>query len=264
MDQIVSRAARLFDLAALYRGRDYGAIALRVLLIGALAFSLGALFAGLNQGVLDIHNFRQSQTGLTTMWLARGGPWLAYETPVIGHPWTIPFELPVYQWICALLHLVGVPLDPAGRIVNWAFYAGAIGVAGLTMRRLGATSDLMFAFAILMLFSPLYAFWSRTVMIESTALFFASLFLYGLVGTLQSGARHFLVFMAVGGVLGALVKITTFVAFGATGGAIVLTHMIGLYFKDRRLWPALRASLAPGVAMLASLVLLYGCTTLTR
>jgi hypothetical protein len=32
------------------------------------------------------HGFRQTQTALSTVYLARGAPVLAYETPVIGPP----------------------------------------------------------------------------------------------------------------------------------------------------------------------------------
>src|SRR5947199_7995289 len=44
------------------------------------------LFAGINQPIADLHQFRQTQTAITAYWLANGGPWLAYETPVLGYP----------------------------------------------------------------------------------------------------------------------------------------------------------------------------------
>jgi hypothetical protein len=29
------------------------------------------------------------------------GAWLKYEDPVMGPPWSLPFEFPLYQWIVA-------------------------------------------------------------------------------------------------------------------------------------------------------------------
>src|SRR5690242_6357999 len=57
------------------------------------------LVAGINQPIADLHQFRQTQTAITAYWMAKGGPWLAYETPVLGYPWSIPFEFPVYQYL---------------------------------------------------------------------------------------------------------------------------------------------------------------------
>src|SRR5262249_18342164 len=91
------------------------------ILVLAFLFAFAVLCVGLFQPLLDQYAFRQTQTALTSYWLMRGGPIFAYETPVLGFPWSIPFEFPLYQLLAAALSLVGVPLDAAGRIVSFVF-----------------------------------------------------------------------------------------------------------------------------------------------
>ena len=54
-----------------------------------------ALVAGMgwSNTILDAHGFRQTQTALTTYFMIGQAPKLAYETPVLGPPWSIPLEL---------------------------------------------------------------------------------------------------------------------------------------------------------------------------
>jgi hypothetical protein len=66
--------------------------ALLGMLASAFLFALSILCLGLFQPLLDPFSFRQTQTALTTYWLVRGGPIFAYETPMGGYPWSIPFE----------------------------------------------------------------------------------------------------------------------------------------------------------------------------
>ena len=99
-----SAALRAFPAASLEN-------ALRALLVIAFIHALGVLAVGINQPLLDWHYFRQTQTALTAYWLLKGGPWFAYLTPVLGAPWSVPFEFPVYQLITAAVAAMGVPLD---------------------------------------------------------------------------------------------------------------------------------------------------------
>ena len=76
---------------------------LAVLLAIVSVHALFWLFVGLNQPIADLHQFRQTQTAITAYWIWRGGPWLAYETPVLGYPWSIPYEFPIFQYLLAAL-----------------------------------------------------------------------------------------------------------------------------------------------------------------
>ncbi|WGD28369.1 hypothetical protein AncyloWKF20_11115 [Ancylobacter sp. WKF20] len=191
---------------------------LRFFLALSLSFSLFVLFVGLKNPIMDMYSFRQTQTALTSYWLLHGGPWIAYETPVLGAPWAMPFEFPVYQLIVSALAMLGVPLDVAGRLVNFGFFLGTLGPLWLLFRalRLGPASYL--ATAILYVLSPLYLYWSRTFLIESCALFFSMLWLALLAHYLTRGGWVFVAGAVVAGCLAVLAKSTTFPAFVLVGG----------------------------------------------
>src|SRR5688572_368259 len=60
----------------------------------------------------DHWRFRETQTALSARSILEQGFSLAYETPVLGAPWSIPFEFPTYQAITALVvKTAGLPLD---------------------------------------------------------------------------------------------------------------------------------------------------------
>src|SRR5690242_16322451 len=69
------------------------AVALLALCLSAV---LAVRFSG--QHILEAHAFRQTQTAITSFWFCRTGFKLAYETPVAGYPWSIPYEFPLYQY----------------------------------------------------------------------------------------------------------------------------------------------------------------------
>src|SRR5690349_20605428 len=146
-----------------------------VALVLTIAHAVFVLVVGLDKPLLDLHSFRQTQTALSVYWLLHGGPWLAYGTPVLGAPWTIPFEFPLYQWIVALLVKPGVPLDIAGRLVSFAFHIGTLWPLWLLIRSVGLGRIAFLNTAVLYMAAPLYLYWSRTFLMESCALFFCCL-----------------------------------------------------------------------------------------
>ena len=56
----------------------------RILFIFSLMFFFASISIGWNSTLLDYYGFRQTQTAITVSYLLNGGPWLAYETPVLG------------------------------------------------------------------------------------------------------------------------------------------------------------------------------------
>src|SRR5580704_7828424 len=89
-----------------------------LLLVG---FSAGVLAYRWNMPLASPHAFRETQTASTVYWMLRGGPWINYQTPVMGPPWTIPFEFPTFQWIVGCVASLPISLDNAGRLVSWGF-----------------------------------------------------------------------------------------------------------------------------------------------
>ncbi len=187
---------------------------LLLIFIVLLLHSLGAMATGWNHTIMDEHGFRQAQTAITVEYLCKGGPWFAYETPVLGPPWSIPMEFPLYQWLVAMaVSIFRVPIDQAGRSISVLFFYASLPPLYSLLRRLGLTATQRLPFLILMVSSPLYIFWSRTVMIESCALFFGAVYLAAAARYLDAPKPAYAALTLLWGSLAALVKITTFYGF---------------------------------------------------
>ena len=192
------------------------------MLILACLYGLAVLWRGLFQPLLDQYAFRQAQTALTAYWLVRGGPIFAYETPVAGFPWSIPFEFPLYQMIVALLTRSGLPLEAAGRVVSFGFFVGCLWPMHVLFRALRFDCTAFLCVAILFLLSPIYVYWSRTFMMETCAVFFSLCWLAYLARYFREPRPIFMAVALVAGALGILAKATTFPAFAVLGGIIFL------------------------------------------
>lgn len=163
---------------------------------------------------VDASGFRQTQTALSIDWLLRGGPWLDYMTPVLGAPWSIPFEFPFYQWLAALLSsLTGMSADNSGRLVSTLFHAGCIWLVYRALLAWRPDRTLAVCVAGAFAVSPYALFWGRSVMMESSAVFFGLLFVWAMA-RLRSQPRVWVgVVAVVAAVLSAAIKVTSFFGF---------------------------------------------------
>lgn len=185
-----------------------------VVFLAALVLHLTCATIGWHNAPLDGHEFRQTQTAITIRYLARDGLTLDYPTPLLGPPWSIPLELPVHQLLSAVVvKLTGCGVPEAGRAVGLGFFyltlpalAGLASLAGFSARArwLGLA---------VLLTSPLYLFYSRAVMIESTALCFSAWFLRLFWGGLRGGSPVLWAAAALLGGIGAAIKLPTFAVF---------------------------------------------------
>ena len=63
-----------------------------------LVLACWAMTRHLEKPMLGPHSFRQTQTAISTYYMAEDASVFAdYITPVLGKPWRIPMELPIYQ-----------------------------------------------------------------------------------------------------------------------------------------------------------------------
>ena len=218
------------------------------LFLVVLVTSLWFARAGWKNAVLDTHPFRQTQTAMSTYWMIRDGFHLDYETPIMGPPWSIPLEFPVYEAaVAAVCRSTGLPLDQAGRAVSLCFFYAALPAVWLLLRRLKVTPAHRWLFLALILTCPVYQFFSRAFLIESTAfclgLWFLNFFHSGLV----SGRRSVLAAAALFGAAAGLAKVTTYAVFLAPAAAFA----VAAWRAHRTEWRALltRAAVAavPGI-----------------
>lgn len=144
------------------------------LAIAVAAFASWIALRYAEQPLLEAQSFRQTQTAITSLWMMKEGWQLAYQTPVAGYPWSIPFEFPLFQSLAALISsLGGWELDPVGRLLSFFFLIACAWPAFSIARRLELPSDVAWIFCALLWSSPIYLFWGRSFMIETAALFFS-------------------------------------------------------------------------------------------
>lgn len=200
--------------------------ALAVMFGCVLLLALGLLTRSWHASLLDRYEFRQLQTALSTWWMVESGWQLNYLTPLFGPPWSVPMEFPVYQLIVAIVHqATAIPLEQAGRLTGIFFLLACLpalhdllGIAGLRpSRRLVVLA--------IVLTSPVYLFYARTFMIETTALCFSVWFLACLRRSLERPGWPWIVATTVAGALAGLTKITTFLIFGLPALALVLAAL---------------------------------------
>jgi hypothetical protein len=191
----------------------------------ALGFNLWALTRYWNENLRDAFESRQYQTALTAFYFQQNGLKLAYETPVLGPPWSIPMEFPLYQAVVAKLSTAtGLPLEQTGRLTSiLAFFACFPALWLLLKTRLPFSEDWLVIVALALL-SPMFLFYSRTVLIESTALCVSLWFLAAFDAALRlpSGWRVGIAWAF--GALAAATKITTFAVFCPPAMAIAAAH----------------------------------------
>ena len=190
----------------------------------SLAFSLYATSVGFHNTIFDFHGFRQAQTAISTDSILHGGSILKYELPVLGPPWSVPFEFPLYQMIVAgVVKCLTTALDETGRFVSiLCYYLCFLPLASILVR-LGLRGTQLVAPLALFAVSPLYVFASRLFMIESTALLLSLLYadqMFRLVwGEKRWQVRH-MIGATFLGVLAGIVKVTTLAPFFALGASL--------------------------------------------
>jgi hypothetical protein len=196
----------------------------------AAVFGAWALHIGWHHSILDLHQWRQSHTALSAYEMTRGGPFWRYVTPILGPPWPSPIEMPLYQWIVATIsRTASLDLHATGRGVSVAFFVATLLSGWYALDILDVWPRYRPIFVALTLVSPLYLFWSRTFMIESTALFFAVTFLLAIHRATKGGSTAsqqvlWLVAATASGVLGGMVKVTTFVPWWTAAAILAGTR----------------------------------------
>lgn len=182
---------------------------------GGLIYSLWAASIGWNNVAAGPSDFRQAQTAISCFYMLHAPLSLAYETPVLGAPWSVPMEFPLYQWIVAAVvrFTGGMPLDQAGRLVSLAFFVLTLVPVYFLLGTLRLAKPHRLVFLSVIAVSPYYIFWGRDFMIETTALCLSVAYLASAALYAERPRKSLAALACVLGVLAALVKITTFTIF---------------------------------------------------
>jgi 4-amino-4-deoxy-L-arabinose transferase-like glycosyltransferase len=188
------RAARVAEVVAV--------LAVLAALVVYVAPTLGA-------PLLEKHAFRQTQTAWTAReFHERGIDLLHPKLPVLGAPFEVPFEFPLFQALATVPMDLGVAEDTALRLTCLiCFVLTALLLWGLVRYVAGPVSGIgaVVAFA----FTPLALVWSRTSMIEYLATAGAVGFAFALVRWRDRRHPLLLATAIAAGLVGMLVKPTT-------------------------------------------------------
>jgi hypothetical protein len=167
----------------------------------------------MNQPLLELHSFRQTQTAWTALIFHQQGIDLFHpKVPVFGPPWEVPFEFPLFQALAALVMNAGVAPDLAMRTTGLAtFLLTTLILWRLVARIAGEAAALIAVMALAT--CALGLLWSRTSMIEYLVVAASLALLYGALRWHES--RHWAWWgLALGaGVVAMLVKPTTAVMY---------------------------------------------------
>ena len=205
--------------------------AIRVGIVLLFAFHAWAVTVGWRSSALPGQEFRQTQTAITALFIQRDHNFdLAYPTPVLGKPWSVPFEFPLYQWaVAGLSTAVGCPLHEAGRAVSLVCFYLCLPAVWLLLGRLGAPPLARWIVLGLMLTCPIYIFYVRAFLIETMALMFGLWFLAAFVAAVADRRVPWLMVANVAGIGAGLVKVTTLIVYLLPAAAVSLVWL----WRDR-------------------------------
>ncbi len=216
-------------------------------------FHCWAMGVGWQSKALPGLEFRQAQTADAAFWIKANRDFsLAYPTPVLGKPWSIPMEFPLYQWtVVKVSDWTSWSLTKAGRAVSIAcFYLGLPAIF-LLLRRWAVPAGRRWLVLAVVVSCPLYIFYTRAFLIETMALMFSLWFWVAFERAVAGRSRFWLAVAAVAGTGAGLVKVTTFLLYLLPAG----------WWAARRLWAARKGEWRRDVAwMLAAVTVPFALT----
>jgi hypothetical protein len=188
-------------------------VALAMLLVG-VAWHLSWASQGWHIPGMSGHEFRQTQTAVTIQRIKADGFKIDYATPILGKPWSIPFEFPIYEGLAARVsQQFNLSVVEAGRWVSMVAFYLALPAFVLIFRRIGYSPIAAVMGMLPIIAAPVYILYTRSVLIESTALCLSAWFFYFLVGYRRTRNPWSFGAALVIGIAAVLTKSTTWAVF---------------------------------------------------
>ncbi len=230
-----------------------GRLALGAFLL-CLLFNFWGVHVGWESKNLPGGEFRQAQTALAAYWIkAEHNFSPAYPTPVLGKPWSVPMEFPLYQWtVVSVSEITHWSLTKAGRAVSIAcFYLTLPAVFLLLGRWRVATTHRWLVLAVVVT-CPFYIFYARAFLIETMALMFSVWFWVAFERAVAERSRAWLAVAVLAGTGAGLVKVTTFILYLLPAG----------WWAVARLWRTRKTTWKTDLAWMAAAVAVPFAATL--
>jgi hypothetical protein len=138
------------------------------------------------------HGFRQTQNAISSYYSVKEHASVFHNImPVLGRPWDLPTELPLFQYLAGCLYwLSGMPLDACGRLISAVFWLACVVLCMPLLRLLDVQEHDLWIPCVILLSCPLYLFWGATYMMETMALFLSLSFLYAVMRCSIAVGKH--------------------------------------------------------------------------
>jgi hypothetical protein len=219
-----------------------------------LLFNFWGVGVGWQSKNLPGGEFRQAQTAISAYWIkAENNFSLAYPTPVVGKPWSIPMEFPFYQWTVVVTgKLTGWGLTKAGRAVSIACFYLTLPAVFLLLARWKVTPGRRWLVLAVVLTCPLYVFYARSFLIETMALMFGVWFWVAFERAVAGRSKAWLALAILAGTGAGLVKVTTYLLYLLPAG----------WWAATRLWAARKQGWKSELAWMSAAVALPFAATL--
>lgn len=191
------------------------AVGLFVCFLIGLGFHFWGMTVGWQSKNLPGNEFRQSQTAISSYWIEADNDFsLAYPTPILGKPWSIPMEFPLYQWTTVVVHrITNWSLTKSGRAVSIACFYFTLPAIFLLLRRWKVAPAHRWAVLAVILTCPFYIYFTRGVLIETMALLCSVWFWLAFERAVEERSKLWLVVAVLAGVGAGLVKVTTYLLY---------------------------------------------------
>lgn len=132
------------------------------------------------------HEFRQTQTAIIARYIDKQNNFsVDYDTPILGKPWRIPLEFPLYQWaVVGVQRLTPLTNVQAARMLSLVSFYGTLGAVFLLLGDIGVRVAARWLILAVVLCTPVYLFYARAFLIDPMATCFSAWFLAAFVRTL--------------------------------------------------------------------------------
>jgi len=211
-----------------------------------------------NSPALIDHEFRQAQTAV----IARYIDWqdnfsINYETPILGEPWEIPLEFPLYQWTVVVgARWLELPHVPVARAVSLVSFYLTVVALWLLLGSLGLRLAQRCWVVALLFPVPAFLFYSRSFLIDPFATMASAWFLAAFVRTMATRKWSWALLAGAAALAGALVKSVVFfvwLAPAAIWGIWILGNSLHRRTGGRELLRVLGWGVLPVIPSLVAL-----------
>ena len=194
------------------RGEYRWALGLFILCLG---YNFWGVTVGWQSKNLPGVEFRQAQTAISAYFIQQEDDFsLAYPTPVLGKPWSIPMEFPLYQWTTVVVsNVTGYAITKAGRVVGIACFYLCLPALFLLLARWKIDPARRWLVLAVVVTGPFYIFYARGLLIETMALMFALWFWVAFERAVKKRDLGWLIVAIIVGTGAGLVKVTTYMLY---------------------------------------------------